>query len=104
MKWLSTAALLLSGAAAAAPSAPSAAGGPDSPIDVAARNYTDAEGALLQGYLSVPKRSGGDEDAPRYPAVIILHDADGPDDYEQQRATILASDHGWVGFAADVFG
>lgn len=92
-------------AAAAAVLAP--AGGPNTPIDVIARNYTDAEGTLLQGYLSLPNTDGDNQDAETTvsrPAVIVIHDQSGPDTYEQQRATILAQNLGHVGFAADIYG
>jgi len=83
---------------------PTAFGGPDSPIDVTPQNYTDAEGVLLQGFLSLPPDINSNSDTAPLPAVIILHDASGPDTYEQQRATILAHSYGYVGFVADIFG
>mmetsp|Transcript_28532 Transcript_28532/g.60802 ORF Transcript_28532/g.60802 Transcript_28532/m.60802 type:complete len:673 (+) Transcript_28532:59-2077(+) len=97
--------------AAAAVLAP--AGGPDTPIDVVPKNYTDAEGILLQGFLSLPNHNDGDaevvsggssDEKKKLPAVIVIHDQSGPDTYEQQRATILARDFGYVGFAADIYG
>ena len=88
------------------------AGGPDTPIHVSERYYTDAEGTELEGFISLPsdhRHEGHDHardhaDTEPVPAVIILHDASGPDDYERQRATILGGDHGYVGFAADIYG
>ena len=101
----------------------SPAGDVDTPISVDPRNYTDAEGTLLQGYLALPKHlkfehagdhaheigaHQGEDHAhfewPPSPAVIFIHDADGANEYEQQRATIVARDQGYVGFAADIFG
>lgn len=63
-------------------------------------NYTDSEGVLLQGFLSKPSN----DEQNQYPAVIILHDQDGPDAYEQQRATLVAQELGYIGFAADIYG
>ena len=101
----------------------SPAGDADTPTSVDPRNYTDAEGTLLQGYLALPKHlryehagdhaheigahEGEDHEHfewPPSPAVIFIHDADGANEYEQQRATIVARDQGYVGFAADIFG
>ena len=59
-------------------------------------NYTDG-GFLLQGFLAIP-------DITPAPAVIIIPDWDGVNFYEQQRATMLAQEFGWVGFAADIYG
>jgi len=81
-------------------------GGPSYPIDVVAQNYTDVEGVVMQGFLSLPpliKNSTGASSA-KVPAVIILHDQSGPDAYEQQRATMMSNELGYVGFAADVYG
>ena len=77
------------------------AGSADTPINVVPKNYTDSDGTLLQGFLSLPN----DVDGTRKPAVIILQDSDGVNDYEKQRASILAGvDYGYIGFAADLFG
>lgn len=76
-----------------------ATGGPSYPINVKPHNYSDVDGVLLQGFLSKPTN-----EQEQYPAVIILHDQDGPNDYEQQRATLIAQELGYVGFAADVYG
>ena len=79
----------------------SPAGSQDTPINVIATNYTDDDGTTLQGFLSLPTMSNNT----KLPAVIVLHDSDGPNEYEQQRASILASDEfGFVAFAADMFG
>lgn len=64
--------------------------------DVTAVNYTD-DGFQLQGYLSLP-------DVMPAPAVVILPDWDGVNFYEQQRATMIAQELGYVGFAADIYG
>ena len=79
------------------------AGQPDYPAHVTAVNYTDIEGTLLQGFLA-DRHDDEQHNMEKTPAVIILHDADGPDLYEQQRATIIANDLGYIGFAADIFG
>lgn len=77
------------------------AGSADTPINVVPKNYTDSDGTLLQGFLSLPD----DDDGTKKPAVIILQDSDGVNDYEKQRASILSGvDYGYVGFAADLFG
>lgn len=68
-------------------------------IKVTAVNYTDDDDFLLQGFKSVPDDSTG-----KVPAVIIIPDWNGVNTYEQQRATMLASDLGYVGFAADIYG
>lgn len=81
-----------------------AVGGPSYPIHAVAQNYTDEEGVLLQGFLSLPISSGETAQTKQLPAVIILHDRTGVDDYEKQRATIIARELGMVGFAADIFG
>lgn len=77
------------------------AGSPDTIINVVATNYTDAEGAVLQGFLSLPDNF---KEGEKKPAVIILHDSSGADTYEQQRVSILSNDWDYVGFAADIFG
>jgi len=59
-------------------------------------NYTDG-GFALQGFLAMPKVTPA-------PAVIIIPDWDGVNFYEQQRATMIAEQFGWVGFAADIYG
>ena len=72
------------------------------PISVVAQNYTDsADGVLLQGFLSTPNNTGA---TGPFPAVVILHDSSGADTYEQQRATMIANELGYVAFAADIFG
>ena len=70
-------------------------------IDVVAQNYTDSDGVLLQGFLSTPPSN---DEGKLIPAVVILHDSSGPDKYERQRATMIAKELGYVGFAADIFG
>ena len=64
--------------------------------DVTAVNYTDGD-FLLQGYLSLPEVTPAG-------AVVIIPDWDGVNLYEQQRATMIAQDLGYVGFAADIYG
>lgn len=70
-------------------------------IDVVAQNYTDSDGVLLQGFLSTPPSN---DEEKLIPAVVILHDSSGPDTFEKQRATMIAKELGYVGFAADIFG
>lgn len=89
----------------------SPAGGPDSPsspIHAVPTNYTDAEGTLLQGFLALPGHHGtpssGTGEKNKVPAVIILHDRDGPTTYEKQRAAIFPHSHNYAGFAADIYG
>ena len=36
--------------------------------------------------------------------IIICSDWDGVNFYEQVRATLMATEHNWVGFAADIYG
>ena len=63
-------------------------------------NYTDpVDGSALVGYVSVP----ADAMEGTTPAVVIIHNADGIDDYEKTRATML-NEMGYVGFAADIYG
>jgi len=69
---------------------------------VTAMNYTDTidSGVIeLQGYISIPEKL-----TMPAPAVVILPDADGVNYYEQMRATMLAKELGYVGFAADIYG
>ena len=81
----------------------SPAGSKVTPINAIATNYTDDDGTTLQGFLSLP--TSVSNNTTKLPAVIVLHDSDGPNKYEQQRASILASDEfGFVAFAADMFG
>ncbi|MDX2064282.1 MAG: dienelactone hydrolase family protein [Fimbriimonadaceae bacterium] len=66
-------------------------------IQTALVEYRDGD-AVLEGYVAY-------DDAittPR-PAVMVVHDWDGPNDYEQRRARMLA-ELGYVGFAADIYG
>ncbi|KAL7550070.1 hypothetical protein ACHAWF_017278 [Thalassiosira exigua] len=96
-------ALLLLGAAsssavAAAAGALVAPGGPDSPATEVARDYDDADGATMRGYLALPDADG------KVPAVIVLHDSNGLTLYERQRASLFADALGYVGFAADMYG
>lgn len=63
-------------------------------------SYEDADGYALTGHVAYPPESFVEKP---YPAVIVIHDASGPDEYEQKRATML-SEMGYVGFVADIFG
>jgi len=79
---------------------------PDPEEDVTLVTYTDEiDGDYpLIGYMSIPETTSEDT---LLPAVIILpHKMDsvtGPDRYEQQRATELANDAGYIGFVADIY-
>ena len=69
-------------------------------FDVAAVDYEDdVDGTALRGYLAVP----GDKWERPLPAVVILPDWTGVDDYEKQRAELL-KEAGYAAFAADIFG
>lgn len=56
------------------------------------------DGTVFEGYFAWDSRIDG----PR-PGVIVIHDWDGPDDYEQMRARMLAQ-LGYAAFAIDVYG
>jgi dienelactone hydrolase len=71
---------------------------PDS-VSVTPTDYIDVDGAELRGYLSLPS----DDCITPTPAVIILPDWDGVNNYEQLRATML-SNSGYVAFAVDIYG
>jgi dienelactone hydrolase len=76
----------------------------DTEVDVISLRYTDTVDSSviqLQGYMSLPADATSVQPAP---AVVILPDADGVNFYEQVRATMLAKDLGYVGFAADIYG
>ena len=63
-------------------------------------DYVDeTDGKELRGHLSLPS----DEWVRPLPAVLILPDWDGANEYEQQRATALAA-LGYVAMVADIFG
>jgi dienelactone hydrolase len=59
--------------------------------------YEDVDGTKLQGYLAMPSA----EWRRPLPAVVIIPDWNGVDEYEKKRATMLAS-MGYVAFAADI--
>lgn len=71
---------------------------PDS-ASIESIDYVDVDGAELRGYLSLPS----EDFVTPAPAVVILPDWDGVNNYEQLRATLLA-DRGYVAFAADIYG
>lgn len=89
MKFTSALFMLLMGATAAMGPVPDV-----TPVDYQDGNFT------LQGFLSVPQ---GLTDQ-KIPAVIVIPDWDGVNYYEQQRATMISQELGYVGFAADIFG
>ena len=68
---------------------------------VEAVNYTDIDGQELTGYLAVPNATMWNETM--FPAVVLIPDWDGVNEYEKKRATMLA-ELGYVGFAADIYG
>mmetsp|Transcript_9636 Transcript_9636/g.21405 ORF Transcript_9636/g.21405 Transcript_9636/m.21405 type:complete len:570 (-) Transcript_9636:180-1889(-) len=68
-------------------------------IAVEAVKYTAADGTAMMGWLALPEQKWKRP----LPAVIILPDWDGVNDYEKQRATALAK-NGYVAFAADIYG
>lgn len=72
---------------------------PDMPM-VEAVNYMDVDGHALTGYLAIPDETKWTLPAP---AVVLIPDWDGVNEYEQKRATLLA-DAGYVAFAADIYG
>jgi len=55
-----------------------------------------------KGYAAIPDECYlyGNE----CPAVVIIQDWDGMNEYEQERAQIIANDWGYVGFAVDIYG
>jgi len=63
-------------------------------------DYTDTydNDFALQGFVSIP------EDSTPAPAVVIIPDFTGVNDYEKARATMLTEQYGWVAFAADIYG
>lgn len=63
-------------------------------------DYVDpADGAALRGHLAMP----ADKWQRPLPAVVILPDWTGADEYEQERATALA-ELGYVAMVADIYG
>jgi dienelactone hydrolase len=57
----------------------------------------------LQGFLALPESGSGHKHI-KFPAIIIVPDWDGVNLKEKQRATLVARELGWVGFAADIYG
>lgn len=60
--------------------------------------YTDADGALLQGFLAQPKKISS-----KRPAALIIHGWGGLVQFHKDFARKLAG-HGYTAFAADIFG
>lgn len=54
--------------------------------------------ATMQGYVALPAKVGKP-----VPAVIVVHDWNGIDEYEKMRARMIAK-LGYVGFCADIYG
>jgi dienelactone hydrolase len=67
---------------------------------VMAVEYNDTDGTQLKGWLAMPN---SEMFASPGPAVVILPDWDGVNDYEKERAVALAR-LGYVAFAADIYG
>jgi len=57
----------------------------------------------LLGYVSVPQSVINDP-LKQVPAVVILPTWENVNDYVKIRATMIADEYGWVGFAADIYG
>jgi dienelactone hydrolase len=65
-------------------------------------NYTDPyDGTALMGYWAMPSDASSEN---RKPAVVILPDWDGVNEYEWTRASMIATQLGYVAIAADVYG
>jgi dienelactone hydrolase len=77
--------------------APAQAQEPSSPGRSVSYKHGDAE---LEGFLALPKNFDA---AKKTPAVLVVHDWTGLQDYAKSRASQLA-DLGYVAFAADVYG
>lgn len=60
--------------------------------------YTAPDGTVCEGYVAYDANMKG-----KRPVVLIVHDWDGLDSYEQRRAREMA-ELGYVGFAVDVYG
>ena len=61
-------------------------------------DYTAPDGTVCEGYVAYDANMKG-----KRPVVLIVHDWDGLDSYEQRRAREMA-ELGYVGFAVDVYG
>ena len=61
-------------------------------------DYTDEQGAALQGYVVYDDDASG----PR-PGIIVVHDWRGVTDYTKMRSDMLAK-LGYIAFAADIYG
>jgi len=57
----------------------------------------------LMGYVSVPQSVINDP-LKQVPAVVILPTWENVNEYVKIRATMIAEEYGWVGFAADIYG
>lgn len=73
---------------------------PDGIESVMAVDYNDTDGTQLKGWLAMPDSMTWQRPLP---AVVILPDWDGVNDYEKERAAALAQ-LGYVAFAADIYG
>lgn len=56
------------------------------------------DGKDFEGYVAYPKKTDK-----KLPAVLVIHDWDGLDDYEKMRANMLA-ENGYFAFAMDMYG
>jgi len=76
--------------------------------NVTAWNYTDNNPELLKGFYGNPTELQGFLAVPQgegpFPAVIVIPGWNGVNRHENQRATMIAEEWGYVGFAADVYG
>jgi len=60
--------------------------------------FYQQDGKDFEGFIAVPKKSDR-----KLPAVLLIHDWTGLDEYEQTRAKMLA-ENGYVAFAMDMYG
>lgn len=80
---------------------PAAERGPENPmLHTALQNYTCST-TTCQGYLAY--NTSHCTDSSPCPAVVIIQDRTGMDEYEKERARMLA-ELGYVAFAADIYG
>ena len=78
---------------------PFASSKPDGDITEPVDYVDPMDGANMTGHLALPADSWQKPS----PAVVIFPDWDGVNEYERERATILA-EMGYVAFAADIYG
>lgn len=72
---------------------------PDAKADIVAEPVVySIDGQPFEGYVAVNSNFGGDR-----PLVLLVHDWNGLDDYEERRALMLA-EQGYAAFAVDLYG